>query len=177
MAQALIVGAALALDVVVPLAPLVSAVAIFALWNVVSWLRLRNLPPDTNCERRVLLQLLVTTILLSLLLYFTGGGTSPFVSLFLVPIAIGALSLSLPLASALAAAAACAYTLLLFFHVPVEAQHSHGGSGFNFHVIGMWLNFLGSGAVLLIFLGLLARVARERATSLAELRERQMRSE
>ena len=160
-----------------PVGPLLLIVAAFALWNVVSWMHSGRLATDMHCERHVLLQLTVTTVVLAGLLYFTGGATSPFVSLFLVPVAIGALSLSMPLALAIAALAASAYTLLLFFHVPLTAQHVHGEAGFNFHVIGMWLNFLGSGAVLLLFLGILARVARERANALAALRERQMRAE
>lgn len=177
LAQVLVVCIALLLGVVLPVIPLLAIILLFAIWNGLSWWRTRRLPANADCERRVMNQLLVATLTLAGLLYFTGGATSPFVSLFLVPVAIGALCLSMPLALVITGVAAVAYTGLLFFHVPLAAQHVHGEAGFNFHVIGMWLNFLGSAVVLLVFLGLLARANRERASDLAELRERQMRGE
>ncbi|MBM4205444.1 MAG: hypothetical protein FJ194_15040 [Gammaproteobacteria bacterium] len=176
-AQMLALGIAVLAGVTLPVTPLFLIACAFLLWNAASWLQTRSLAAETECQGRILLQLTVATTTLAAMLYFTGGATSPLVSLFLIPIAIGALSLRIPGALLLAGFAAGAYTLLLFFHVPLAAQHVHGEAGFNFHVIGMWLNFLGSAVVLLVFLGLLAAVTRERAGSLAALRERQLRSE
>lgn len=177
VAQFLLLGLVIAFGVALPLMPLLVVMIAFAAWNGLSWWHAQQQPDHVDCEVWVILQLVAETVALASLLYFTGGATSPFVSLFLVPIAVGALCLGLWAASGVALLAAIAYTLLLFFNVPLVAQHVHGDAGFNFHVLGMWANFLVSGGVLLVFLGLLARVARERAGHLSVLRERQVRNE
>ncbi len=177
VAQCLLLGVVLAFGVALPLAPILTVILVYAVWNALSWWNVRGLASDVDCESRVILQLVLETLALAALLYFSGGAASPFVSLFLVPIAVGALCLSMRAASGIAVLAAVAYTLLLFFNIPLVAQHVHGEAGFNFHVVGMWINFLVSGGVLLVFLGLLARVARERAGFLSVLRERQVRNE
>jgi len=176
-AQLFALGIAVVAGVGLPVEPLFLIACAFLAWNAGSWQLTRSLAAEVECQGQILLQLTVATATLAAMLYFTGGATSPLVSLFLIPIAIGALCLRMPGALLLAGFAAGAYTLLLFFHIPLAAQHVHGEAGFNFHVIGMWLNFLGSTVVLLLFLGLLAAVTRERAVSLAALRERQLRSE
>ena len=177
VAQFLLLGLVILFGVALPLVPVLVVMIAYAVWNGLSWWHARRQPEHVDCEVRVILQLVSETLALASLLYFTGGATSPFVSLFLVPIAVGALCLGLWAASGIALLAAIAYTLLLFFNVPLVAQHVHGEAGFNFHVLGMWANFLVSGCVLLVFLGLLARVARERAGYLSVLRERQVRNE
>lgn len=176
-AQVLLLALVVAFGVALPVAPVLVVIIVYAVWNGLSWWHARRQPDDVDCETWVILQLVAETLALAVLLYFTGGATSPFVSLFLVPVAVGALCLSLWAASAIALLAAIAYTMLLFFNVPLIAQHVHGEAGFNFHVLGMWANFLVSGAVLLVFLGMLSRVARERAAFLSTLRERQVRNE
>jgi len=177
LAQLLLLAVVITFGVALPLVPVLAVIIIYALWNTWSWRHARHLARDVDCETRVIIQLVSETLALAALLYFTGGATSPFVSLFLVPIAVGALCLSMWAASGIAVLAAAAYTLLLFFNIPLVAQHVHGEAGFNFHVLGMWANFLVSGGVLLVFLGLLSRVARERAGFLSVLRERQVRNE
>lgn len=176
-AQLLLLALVLAFGVALPLGPVLVVIIVYAVWNGLSWWHVRSQSDDIDCETWVILQLVSETLALAALLYFTGGATSPFVSLFLVPIAVGALCLSLWAASVITMLAGMAYTLLLFFNIPLVAQHVHGDAGFNFHVLGMWANFLVSGAVLLVFLGMLSRVARERASFLSELRERQVRNE
>lgn len=176
-AQVLVIAAALLAGVDLPVFPLVMIVGAFAIWNLLSFRQAGQLPSAADSTNGVLLQLIVSVVVLTGLLYFTGGATSPFVSLFLVPIAIGAMALPFARSALVLLLAAIAYTLLLFYHVPLAAQHMHGDAGFNFHVTLMWVNFLASGVVLHGFLGMLAWVARERASALSALREKQLRSE
>jgi two-component system, sensor histidine kinase RegB len=176
-AQFILLGLVIAFGVALPRVPVLMVMIAYAAWNGLSWWHAQRQPDHGDCEVWVIVQLVSETLALASLLYFTGGATSPFVSLFLVPIAVGALCLGLWAASGIALLAAIAYTLLLFFNVPLVAQHVHGDAGFNFHVLGMWVNFLVSGGVLLVFLGLLSRVARKRAGHLSVLRERQVRNE
>ena len=140
VAQFLLLGLVILFGVALPLVPVLVVMIAYAVWNGLSWWHARRQPEHVDCEVWVILQLVSETLALASLLYFTGGATSPFVSLFLVPIAVGALCLGLWAASGVALLAAIAYTLLLF-------------------------------------LGLLARVARERAGYLSVLRERQVRNE
>ncbi|MAT82992.1 MAG: hypothetical protein CMQ43_09710 [Gammaproteobacteria bacterium] len=148
----------------------------YALWNAVATLHHRRQRPPPG-RARVLLaaHLSVQACTLAGALYFTGGATSPFVSLFLLPIAIAALCLRLPAAVAVAALCAGWYTLLMFFYVPLAAQHGHATAGFSFHVVGMWLNFLISAGVILILLSWLSRLTRDQAARLAELQEQNLR--
>ena len=138
----------------------------------------------------------VTVLLLSQLgvltgaLYYTGGASSPFASLYLITLALGAMVLPWPRALALTGLALLAYALLFRFYVPLAAQamegmsaldHSgHGaataGAGFTVHVLGMGLNFLLSSVVLVGLLARLAAMARTQGARLATLEAQALRN-
>lgn len=148
----------------------------YALWNAACTLQHRRHRPMPDRARRLLtLHLSIQACTLAGALYFTGGATSPFVSLFLLPIAIAALSLRFAVAAAVCALCTALYTLLMFFYVPLAAQHMHAMGGFSFHVVGMWLNFLISAGVILVLLSWLSRLTREQAARLAEMQEQNLR--
>lgn len=173
---AAIVAAGSGLAEPLPYAELWSIAGLYAAWNAVSTLHHRRRRPDPRRARALLtLQLGVQACVLTGALYFTGGATSPFVSLYLLPIAIAALCLRLPSALGIAALCAVAYTLLMVFYVPLAAQQGHATAGFSFHVMGMWLNFLISAGVILILLSWLSRLTREQAARLAALQEQNLR--
>lgn len=69
-------------------------------------------------ETGLFLQLAVDVLLMTLVLYRTGGATNPFVSYFLVPLTIAAATLRLRYTAALAALTLAAYTLLLSHYIP-----------------------------------------------------------
>jgi two-component system sensor histidine kinase RegB len=97
------------------------------------------------------------------------------VSLYLLPIALGALVLPRGMVALLGALAALAYTALLFRHVPLP--HVHGVPDFDLHVTGMWVNFLVSAVLLVGFLvHFISLVERERAR-VARAREGALRDE
>ena len=155
----------------IPYTSLALVVSGFLAWNLVSLWFVRDLQPEHG-ERHVCLQLVAEVISLGLLLYFTGGATNPFVSLFLVPLAIGAITLRFSIALPLALLCVAAYTSLLFFYMPLAAQHHMGDSNpFSLHVLGMWITFMVSATVVLTALSWLASLARARATNIASLRE------
>ncbi|MCV6615329.1 MAG: sensor histidine kinase, partial [Cellvibrionaceae bacterium] len=85
--------------------------------NMLTWLRLRKPWPVTELE--FFSQLLLDTLCISLLLYFSGGANNPFVSYYLVPLCIAAATLSWNYAAILTAISVAAYTTLLFYHIPV----------------------------------------------------------
>lgn len=155
----------------IPYTWLALVVSGFLAWNLVSQWLVEDLQPEHG-ERHVCLQLVAEVITLSLLLYFTGGATNPFVSLFLVPLAIGAITLRFSIALPLALLCVAAYTSLLFLYLPLQAQHPMGNSNpFSLHVLGMWITFMVSATVVLTALSWLASLARARATNIASLRE------
>ncbi|MCB1692583.1 MAG: hypothetical protein KDI19_07440, partial [Pseudomonadales bacterium] len=85
-----------------PYGPLWVVILVFVAWNFWSaWLVRRGV---VYPERQVAVQLMAEVLVLAGLLYFTGGATNPFVSLFLVPLAIGAMTIRFSIALAIAMA-------------------------------------------------------------------------
>jgi len=157
--------------------PLWLIVGAFAAWNAGTLVLLR-LGRLAVTSAAVLLQLVVDVAVLSGLLYFSGGSTNPFVSLYLVPVALGATILSLPHALALAAACIGAYSVLMRWFIPIPAlEMGHVHDGLNLHILGMWANFIVSAVIVLMFLGRLARISRARAELVSRLREQAVRNE
>src|SRR3989338_6146849 len=71
--------------------PMLLTIAALAAVNLFSWLRLRSDKPVSNLE--LFVQLCTDVFALSILLYFGGGSTNPFVSLFLLQLVIAAATL------------------------------------------------------------------------------------
>jgi two-component system sensor histidine kinase RegB len=95
--------------------PMLLAIATLAAINLLSWLRLRNNTPVSNPE--LFAQLNVDVIALTILLYYGGGSTNPFVSLYLLPLVIAAATLPARYTWSMAAFTAACYTLLMFDYI------------------------------------------------------------
>lgn len=136
--------------------------------------------------------LLCACIVLTGVLYLNGGATSPFVSLFLVPIAISAARLSGRFTVALATFCLLAYSGLMFYYQPLQflspnhevassadhhSMHTTANRDVSWHVVGMWMNFVISTLLITYFVLRMARALRVQATELAAIRERQLRDE
>ncbi|MGH8529738.1 MAG: ATP-binding protein [Nevskiales bacterium] len=160
------------LQMPLPWLPLLLTCGVLALWNAAVWFRLRRGWPATEPE--VVLHLVLDGAALTVLLYFAGGATNPFVSLYLVPLAIAAAALSARYAWAIAALCIGGYTLLMYTHRPLPHMH---GEDFNLHVLGMWLNFILSGLLIAGFVTAMAAGVRARDRALAQAREEALRNE
>ena len=163
------------LGIELPLLPLGITIAALTLWNAVYWARLAQARPVRHAE--VALNLVVDAAAFTSLIYFTGGPTNPFVSLYLVPISLAAISL--PPAGAWLVGAICGgcYSLLWLNHVPLPSVHGRFGGDFDLHVAGMWVNFLVAAALIVLFVGRMAQVVRRREQELATLREAALRDQ
>ena len=160
-----------------PLVPMVIIIAFHGLINGVTWLRLRRQRAISSTEFG--LQLALDTLVLTGLLYYAGGYTNPFVSLFLLPLVIAASILPPRHTWFMAALTAGCYTLLMFYYIPLPHMHM-GGSGesdFDLHVLGMWFSFLWSAGLIVFFVARMANSLRERDRALAEIREKALRDE
>lgn len=126
-------------------------------------------------------------LLLGLWLGLTGGHTNPLISLLLLPLALSAAARPLRITAGLSALAVAEYTLLLNWYWPIapDTGHAHHASGvqglpndlINLHLLGMWLTFMLSVALLLGLLAPLMQRLRDQQAQLAQQREAQLRNE
>jgi two-component system sensor histidine kinase RegB len=170
------------------------AIALLATFNLFSWWRLHLSYPVSNGE--LFGQLCSDVAALSALLYFAGGSTNPFISLYLLPLVIAAASLPSRYAWPMALLTTTCYTLLMQYYVPLPNALSHANHGmdemmnhgamahempandaFNIHVFGMWLGFVISATVVAYFVVKMANAVRQRDETLARVREQTLRNE
>ncbi len=172
-----VVLAVYALGIVLPLSPLLGTIAGLLGVNALTWLRLRR--PWPVSEGELFAQLSLDVAALTVLLYFSGGSTNPFVLLYLLPITLSAAALPGFYTWAMAGVTIACYSLLMFFYVPLPNGHAaHGGvSAFGLHVFGMWLGFVASAALIAYFVVKMGETLRARDHALATLRENELRNE
>ncbi|HWQ37591.1 MAG TPA: ATP-binding protein [Burkholderiales bacterium] len=165
--------AAFVLDIELPLAALAAITGAFAAFNALTAWRLRDRRPASDPE--VFGQLSVDVVLLSVALYLTGGAANPFVSLYLLPLTIAATALPMRYAWTMTILTVAAYTVLLFWYQPLGDDHARHSDAFGLHVLGMWLNFLLSAALIASFVASMAESLRARDREVATARERALR--
>ncbi|MBC8008238.1 MAG: HAMP domain-containing histidine kinase [Prolixibacteraceae bacterium] len=158
-----------------PLAVLAASIGILALINIVTAIRLGQTAEVSDQE--VFLQLCADVALLTASLYFTGGATNPFVSLYLLPLMIAATVLPARYTWAMAGMTAAVYSMLMFWYQPLGQDHAHHSSEFGLHVLGMWFNFLVSAMLIALFVARMAASIRARDRLLSAARERTLRDE
>ncbi|MEO8332447.1 MAG: ATP-binding protein [Gallionella sp.] len=155
--------------------PMLLTIATLASLNLFSWLRLRSHKPVSNSE--LFVQLCTDVLALSILLYYGGGSTNPFISLYLLPLVIAAATLPGRYTWGMAALTAACYSLLMVYYIPLPHIHQHGDDAFNIHVMGMWLGFVISAVVVAYFVVQMAQAVRNRDEMLARVREEILRNE
>jgi len=156
-----------------PLAPIFAIITALTLFNVAIWFVKRR---DWQISRGgFITQLIIDILALTGLLYFTGGATNPFVSLFLIPLAISATVLPGRVTWTLSLATILCYSLLLHDYVPLPHVHSESMSPFGMHVYGMWLGFVLSAVIIAYFVVGMGKTLRQREQALAFERERALR--
>ena len=94
--------------------PMLGCIGMLIAFNLFSWFRLHSDSPVSNIE--LFVQLSVDVIALSILLYYAGGSTNPFVSLYLLPIVIAAASLPQGYTWAMAIFTTSCYTALMKYY-------------------------------------------------------------
>ena len=139
-----------------------------------AWLWFTRRPPHST--RAVSLVLIVDLLLIGVWLYLTGGYTNPLVSLLLLPIAVAIVLLPMGQSIAVTVAGVAVYTSLVIWHTPVTHEH-HSANLAQLHLVGMWVTFATTAAILLLVVGALARRLRLQQTQLAQIRETRLRDE
>jgi len=170
------------------------------LWMILSWMVLFATqffsPRFQTEEQTLLIHLVVDCLLLTAMLYLAGGATNPFVSYYLVPIAVSAATLSIRSTALLTTACLLAYSGLMFYFQPLQVlspHDMHAGHLMlhsdqdqiqmmpveqpNWHVMGMWLNFGLSALLITWFVTRMASTLRSQQAELAAIREQRLRDD
>lgn len=156
--------------------PMLLTIFALATINLLSWLRLLSRSPVSNFE--LFAQLCADVLGLSILLYYGGGSTNPFISLYLLPLVIAAATLPGRYTWGMAVLTAACYSVLMFYYIPLpHIHHGDSDSAFNAHVMGMWFGFVISAVVVAYFVVQMAQAVRNRDEMLIQAREEILRNE
>lgn len=139
-----------------------------------AWLWFTRRPPRST--KALSLVLIVDLLMIGVWLYLTGGYTNPLVSLLLLPIAVAIVLVPLGQSIAVTVAGVAVYTSLVIWHTPVTHEH-HSANLAQLHLVGMWVTFATTAAILLLVVGALARRLRQQQAQLAHIRETRLRDE
>ncbi len=168
-----ILGLPALLAITLPTLPMLAVVFVALAWNGVSWRRLRAATAAGAGE--LFSQLCFDLVVFGALLFFGGGATNPLVSLLLPPVAVAALTLPPRLVAGIAALAVAAYSLLMVSFVPLPFDDPARAA--RLHLIGMWLTFVVSVALIGWFILRMTATIRRRDAELAQAREQALRDE
>ena len=172
-AQAGSVGIAYRADLLpLPWMQLSVTLAISAVFCLLTALRLRGPWPVTELEYAG--QLAGDLIIHSVLLYYSGGSTNPFVSYYLVPLTIAAATLPWFYSVLLSGLALAGYTALLGWYHPLEM---HTRPRETLLIYGMWLSFAMAAAIITFFAAKMAEELRRQEQLRAQRREEDMRDQ
>lgn len=103
--------------------PMIGTVVLLVLVNLFTLWRMSLNYPVSNLE--LLLQLSLDVSALTVLLYFGGGSTNPFVSLYLLPLVLAAATLPRRYTWGMAALTVACYSLLMVWYVPLPTGDAH----------------------------------------------------
>ncbi|CAG2126722.1 ATP-binding protein [Cupriavidus plantarum] len=161
--------------IILPFQPLLLLFVLQTAFNLLTTLRLRGLAARRSApaDGELMAQMMVDLTALSAILFFTGGATNPFVSFYLPGLAIAAAILPWRLVAALALYALACYSLLLLEYVPLNLHNPD--NAVNYHLAGMWLNFVASAVMIAFFVARLSGVLRQRDAELNLAREQLLR--
>lgn len=158
------------IGIALPLHSMLCVLAALSAFNLASHLWWRKRVQVSNAA--LLAGLLVDVASLTLQLYLSGGITNPFVFLFLLQVALGTVLLRSPASWILAAATGVCVVALIMLPTPIEIA-AHPGDGMSDHYVqGLLICFLLLDALLVVFIGRIGGILRERDARLAELRQR-----
>ena len=155
-----------------------AAWGILSLMTILSLVNLSRARAQKALAYEVFSYLLIDSVLIVALMYFTGGANNPFITYLLVPIVISAATLSWVLTWILCVLAMLAYGGLLFFYVPLASLNSQLAQlGLSLHIVGMWLTFVLSALFIAYFVVEMALQSRHQAKQVAQLREQSIQNE
>nr|WP_158899949.1 ATP-binding protein [Burkholderia sp. L27(2015)] len=162
------------LHIHLPLAWMLAVISLEIGFNAMTWVRASERSrAETNPE--LFGQLFVDLVVLTALLFLSGGITNPFVSLYLPSLAIAAAVLPLRLALWLAVFAVISYLLLSVVSVPLKMDDPQ--RLFDYFQAGLWVDFMVSVGLIAWFVSRMSHALRMRDAALAQAQRRLLRDE
>ncbi|MGE4323042.1 MAG: ATP-binding protein [Sphingobium sp.] len=159
-----------AMGIALPLAPMLMVPCIAAAVNLASLAILRRRPDIAHAE--LSLALLFDVLALTAQLYMSGGATNPFISLYLLQVALGAVLLDRRSIWGIVLLSALCAGVLTRFHRPLTLPDHLAGALFDLHIAGAWVCFTMIAVLLVLFVTRVTRNLSERETYLADIRQR-----
>ncbi|MDQ2893637.1 MAG: ATP-binding protein [Pseudomonadota bacterium] len=138
-----------AFGIALPLVAMLGVLAGLVALNLASMALMRRRRTITNGE--LFGALLLDVAALSAQLYFSGGATNPFVSLFLLQVVLGSVLLARWSSWALVVATSFAFALLTAIYRPIALPAGFHRSLFALHIQGMWVCFALVAVLLVMF--------------------------
>lgn len=149
-----------------------AVIASLAAVNIYTYIRANFVTEASDSE--VFVQLLIDVSGLTALFFFSGGATNPFVSMYLLPLAISAVVLPKSWVWVLAVISITAYSFLMWLY---PDEHAHHQQSFTLHVLGMWVSFVLSATVMAYFVLKMRSALQRKDQQLALARERVINDE
>lgn len=136
-----------------------------------------------SSARLMSFSLVLDSVLLTELIYFTGGATNPLTVLYILPIINAALFCSPRFARILTGVIIITYLLLFFNYRPLSLfEHELAGHGSHddsmlMHLIGMWITFSLSALLAMLWISGLVQMIRSHEERLQQAYHRQQEDE
>src|SRR3546814_8053351 len=108
---------------------------------------------------------------LTLLLYFSGGASNPFVFLYALQITLAAVLLEAWSTWTLVGVTSLCFAGLTRFYVPLQLPSGSHEALYRLHIIGMLICFVMDAGLLVVFVTRINRHLRARDARLADLRQ------
>lgn len=151
--------------------PVVEMLGVAALLAAANLLATMALPRHRVHSGEVMLALLIDMGALTLQLYFSGGATNPFISLYLLQVVLGAILLPPAAVAVLVTATALSYALLTVSYVPLLLPARLLVEHADLFAIGHWIGFVMVASLLVLFIVRISRNLRARDAHVADLRQ------
>jgi len=158
-----------ALDIPLPLAPMLGVVGGLVLLNMASILRITRRKDVSNLELFIAMTFDVAA--LTAQLYWSGGATNPFTSLYLLQVMLGAVLLNSRSTWSLVALTCACLAGLVVSHRPLDLESFGAEHAFRLYTIGMFIGFVLDAVLVVVFVTRINRNVRERDARLAGLRQ------
>lgn len=152
-----------------PVAAMLMVASVAAAVNIVTFAALRRRTDVAHAE--LFLALLFDVLLLTAQLYLSGGATNPFISLYLLQVALGAVLLDRWSVWGIVVMSALCAAMLSFVYRPLSLTGALEGHLFDLHIVGTWICLTMIAVLLVLFMAPVARNLQAREAYLAHLRQ------
>lgn len=126
-------------------------------------------------NRLLIAQLIWDSLIILIFVYLAGGATNPFIYYWLVIIAISASVFQEKVVWSFCVSGIVAYSTLMYSDIDQHIHHLN--AEFRSHLVGMWINFVGSAILISFFISRLTSALRVRERALGVAREEILKNE